>query len=163
MSVGPYEYALLKGAMFGDDTYEVYRADNKDQALEFLNDITVGGQQYYVVVETRFEVVGKDRRGIYSPSESWRGDNWVSERWRDLDQEARRRRWLHWPGPFEEPYERWEKAHPSLAKIVGSITQGQVRSIGDAILYLLLLGALIGCGMLAVKWLPSMVDSLAGH
>ena len=68
MPLRPTERALLKGAMIGYDTYEVYTADTEAEARQFLDGVSVTEQQYYVVVEVPGGVVARDRGGIYSPS-----------------------------------------------------------------------------------------------
>jgi hypothetical protein len=102
MPLRPVEHALLKGAMFGFDTYEVYAADSEPEALDFLNRVKVIEGQYYVVVETPAAIVARDRGGIYRPSKSWRGDGWVSQKWRPMDAKGRRQFWRHWTGSFGE-------------------------------------------------------------
>lgn len=102
MPLRPVEHAMLKGAMLGYDTYEVYAADSEREALDFLNRITVIEGQYYVVVEANGAVVARDRGGVYRPSKSWRGDGWVSQKWPRMDAKARRQFWRHWTGSFGE-------------------------------------------------------------
>jgi len=102
MPLRPVEHALLKGAMFGYDTYEVYAAESEQEALDFLNGIVVIEGQYYVVVETPAAVVARDRGGIYRPSKSWRGDGWVAQKWKQMDGKGRRQFWRHWSGAFDD-------------------------------------------------------------
>jgi hypothetical protein len=103
MPLRPNERALLKGAMAGSDTYESYLADTEKEALDFLNGITVSGQQYYVVVEVPGAVVAKDQGGVYRPSASWRGNDWVSVKWAEADSERRGRFWQYWKVPTAGP------------------------------------------------------------
>jgi hypothetical protein len=103
MPLRPTERALLKGAMFGYDTYEVYAADSDAEARQFLNGISITEQQFYVVVEVPGGVIARDRGGIYSPSASWRGDGWTSIKWEEADSKARKQFWQHWTGPTDGP------------------------------------------------------------
>lgn len=102
MPVRPTERALLKGAVMGYDTYEVYSAGSEREAREFLNGISVTERQYYVVVEAPGAVVARDRGGIYSPSAAWRGKDWLSMRWVEVDAEGRE---LFWPNGKPSPEE----------------------------------------------------------
>ena len=67
------EKLVLPRVMFGEDVYEVYEGESKNQALDFLSTKAVTRQQHYIVVETPDGVFGMDRTGIYEPSRNWRG------------------------------------------------------------------------------------------
>lgn len=46
-------------------TYEVYRAESKDEAMKFLKKKVVNKKRYYIEVDTPESTVGKDIMGIY--------------------------------------------------------------------------------------------------
>lgn len=74
--VRPYDKCSIPGRMMDTDTYEVYLADTKRDAEEFLRTKTVAAQQYYVIVETPEGIFGRDKMGPYQPSGGWRGTDW---------------------------------------------------------------------------------------
>ena len=76
MPIQPTEHALLRGAVFGFDTYEAYRADSESEASAFLDRVAIIEGQYYVVVEFPGGVIAKDSMGPYRPSAGWRGNDW---------------------------------------------------------------------------------------
>lgn len=92
-SIRPTEHAVLPGAMFGFYTYEVYRSDSESESVDFLNRITITERQYYVMVEFPGGRLGKDKVGIYKPSSTWRGDDWVANKYHPTGRSL----WRHCP------------------------------------------------------------------
>ena len=94
---------MLKGAVLGWDTYEVYAGDSEQEAMDFLNSLPIIEGQHYVVVEVPNTVIAKDRGGVYRPSKLWRGEDWVALTYEEVDADGRRQFWPHWkPGAGQE-------------------------------------------------------------